>query len=67
MDNTTYVPLNTLSEQLGLPTAWLKVEAEAGHIPCLRAGRRLMFDPEAVRKALTDRTVKTRQEGDDDD
>ena len=36
----------------GLTTSWLKAEAEAGRIPCLRAGRRLLFDPLAVDQAL---------------
>ena len=36
----------------GLSMDWLKSEAEAGRVPCFRAGRRLLFDPEAVERAL---------------
>lgn len=35
-----------------LSAAWLKAEAEAGRIPSLKAGRRLLFDAEAVEAAL---------------
>ena len=63
MKSTTYIPLTVLSEQAGLPAAWLKAEADAGRIPCLRAGRRLMFDAEAVKKALADRMVEALKQG----
>ncbi len=39
----------------GLTIAWLKAEAEAGRIPCFRAGRRLLFDAAAVEQALIER------------
>jgi hypothetical protein len=47
--------LNRLSERTGLPTAWLRREADAGHLPCIRAGRLRMFDLAAVLKALAER------------
>lgn len=52
MDKKLLVSLSELSERTGLPVAWLKREAEAGRVPCIRAGRRRFFDPEAVRKSL---------------
>ena len=39
----------------GLTVAWLQAEAEAGRIPCFRAGRRLLFDPDAVQRVLLKR------------
>lgn len=39
----------------GLSMAWLRREAEAGRIPSFRAGRRLLFDPDAVNAALIER------------
>jgi len=36
--------LNELSELTGLPAAWLRREADAGRLPCIRAGRLRMFD-----------------------
>ncbi len=47
------------AEQVNLPVRWLKAEAEAGRIPHLRIGRRLMFNLQAVRKALLDRAEQT--------
>ncbi len=37
----------------------MKAEAEAGRIPHLRIGRRLMFNLQAVRKALLERAEQT--------
>jgi len=41
---------------------WLKREADAGRLPFLRVGRRMMFDLDAVLKALLER----REGGTDD-
>lgn len=49
-------------QRFGLSMAWLKAEAEAGRIPCLRAGRRLLFDPDAVEQELIERARRA-QEG----
>lgn len=51
--------LLALSRQLGLPVSWLKAEARAGNIPCLRVGKRkLRFDVKAVERTLTRRAGK---------
>lgn len=55
--------LNELADRTGLPVAWLKREADAGRLPCVRAGRRMFFDAEAVRQALTERQRDARREG----
>lgn len=55
MDATKLLTLNALSERTGLPAAWLKREADAGRLPCIRAGRRRMFDLAAVMKTMADR------------
>lgn len=39
-------------KRFGLSINWLKAEAEAGRIPSFRAGRKLLFDPEAVEQSL---------------
>ena len=36
----------------GLTATWFRTEAEAGRLPCLRAGPRLLFDADAVERAL---------------
>ena len=38
--------------------AWLKREADAGRLPCIRAGRRRMFDLASVLKALSAKPAK---------
>lgn len=43
-----YIDTSELGRRTGLPLAWLKREADANRIPCIRAGRRRMFDLEAV-------------------
>lgn len=48
------VALPTLARRVSLPVAWLKAEAEAGHLPHLKVGRRLLFSVEAVEEALVE-------------
>ena len=55
MDNAGFIPLEPLASKLGLPQYWLKAEADAGRIPCLKIGRRRLFNADAVRLALLDR------------
>jgi len=52
MQEATLVNLYGLSNRLNLPIVWLKAEAEEGRIPCLRVGRKLLFNPAAVEQAL---------------
>ena len=53
--NSKLISLGDLSDRTGLPMAWLKREADAGRLPCIRAGRWRMFDLDAVLKALCER------------
>jgi hypothetical protein len=48
-------------KRFGLSIAWLKAEAEAGRIPCFKAGRKLLFDAEAVELSLLQRARVTRE------
>lgn len=50
-----FVPVDIAATRLGVPAAWLKTEAEAGRVPCLRAGRRLLMNVRMVRRALAER------------
>jgi hypothetical protein len=54
--NETFVPLHVAAARLGVPTAWLRTEAEAGRISSLRAGRRLLINPRMVEAELLLRT-----------
>src|SRR5262249_59906699 len=53
----TLTGLTGLSARLRLPRLWLRAEALAGRIPCLKIGRKLLFNPDAVEKALADRAA----------
>jgi excisionase family DNA binding protein len=50
--STTFHTLDSLAGWLGLPRAFLHDLARDGKIPCLRVGRWMRFDEEAVRTAL---------------
>lgn len=52
---TKLISLNRLAERTGLPVAWLRREADAGRLPCIRAGRLRMFDLAEVLRTLTER------------
>ncbi len=51
------VNVHGLARRLRLPAAWLRDEAEAGRIPSLKAGRRRLFNVEAVEHCLLDRAA----------
>jgi hypothetical protein len=48
----TFLPLHSTAARLGVPIAWLRAEADANRVPVLRAGRRLLFNPEVVKAVL---------------
>ncbi|MCZ6651778.1 MAG: hypothetical protein O7D91_01990 [Planctomycetota bacterium] len=60
--DVTYYSLEALAAALALPKGWLKHEADAGRIPCLRVNSRRMFDLQAVRDALAERAIQNRTE-----
>lgn len=50
-----FKPIRHVAAKLGVPVAWLKAEAEAGRIPCLRAGRQILLHLDTVEQVLLDR------------
>jgi hypothetical protein len=54
-EQSKFVTLSELARATRLPARWLQREADAGRLPCLRAGRRRMFDLAAVLAALAKR------------
>lgn len=54
-DDHSPLTLAEMARWLRVPQKWLRQEAEAGNIPHLRAGSRLLFDPEAVERVIRDR------------
>ena len=60
MDRTIdLLPLGPMARRLRVPVAWLRAEAEAGRVPHLTAGARLLFDPDAVKRVLAERARVT--------
>jgi hypothetical protein len=55
MNQPKLLPLGPVARRLRVPSRWLREEAEAGRVPCLRANRTLLFDPRAVEAALLER------------
>jgi hypothetical protein len=53
--NSQLVPINVAARWLRVPVSWLRAEAEAGRIPCLRAGKAILCDFAAVEAALLER------------
>lgn len=60
----SFISLHRLSQVTGLPAAWLKAEANADRIPCLKVGRRLLFNLAVVERALFERSgIPTASQG----
>jgi hypothetical protein len=49
------LPLHRLAARLRLPADWLRAEALSGRIPCLRVGKKMLFNAEAVERVLAER------------
>jgi glutathione S-transferase len=45
------------ARRLGVSSRWLKSEATAGRVPCLRADSRFLFDETAVTEVLRERAA----------
>ncbi len=57
--------LARMARRLGVTQNWLRTQADAGEVPCLKAGRRHLFNPSAVEEVLASEAANTRQGGDD--
>jgi len=53
--------LHQLAIRLRLPREWLRAEAMAGRIPCLRAGRKLLFSLATIERILAERAATSRE------
>lgn len=56
--------LSRMARRIGVTQQWLREEAEAGRLPCLRAGRRFLFNVEAVQQAIASKAAHLGQGGD---
>jgi hypothetical protein len=55
--------LQQLSRLLRVPATWLKAEADASRLPCVRAGSQRLFNAEVVERILAERAAKERTDG----
>lgn len=46
------LPLRRMATKLGVPSKWLREQAESGQVPGLRAGNRWLFYPDAAADAV---------------
>lgn len=50
-----FLSADVIANRLGVAAAWLRAEARANRVPCLRTGARMLFNFEDVRDTLRDR------------
>ncbi len=53
--DTELLPLARAARRVGVAARWLRAEADAGRVPCLRAGARYLFDVRALTQTLARR------------
>jgi hypothetical protein len=53
--------LHQLAVRLRLPREWLREEALGGRLPCLRVGRKLLFNLSTVERTLAERAATSRE------
>jgi hypothetical protein len=51
------ITLHQLAVRLRLPREWLRAEALAGRLPCLRVRRKLLFSLPTVERILAERAA----------
>jgi len=49
------LPLFAMARRLHVPNKWLRTEAEAGRLPCLIAGKQILFNPAIVEPLIIER------------
>lgn len=60
------LPLRRMAARLGVPSKWLREQAENGKVPGLRAGDRWLFVPDATSaavRAMAGQAVEANQGG----
>jgi hypothetical protein len=60
-ENHALLPIGPMARRLRVTVAWLRGEAEAGRIPCLKAAKRYLFAPDTVERVLAERAATEKQ------
>lgn len=53
--------LSVAARRIGVTKKWLKAEATAGRVPCLRAGTSFLFDEATLKESLRTRASSHEQ------
>jgi hypothetical protein len=61
-NKSVLLPLNAMARRARVPTTWLRDEANAGKIAHLKAGSRILFDPQTVEQTLLERARQSAKE-----
>lgn len=55
--------LPRMARRLGVPRQWLEQQAAAGKVPCLKVGKRYLFNAVAVQESVAVIAARTRLGG----
>jgi hypothetical protein len=58
----TLANIHDLARRFAIPAGWFREEAEAGRLPCLKAGGCYLFNVRAVEQALAERAAARERE-----
>lgn len=58
METRRLITVRSMAARLRVPAKWLRQEALAGRVPCLRAGTAILVNPEAVESELCRRAAE---------
>jgi hypothetical protein len=62
MQYSSLLSVRAVAKHFGVTATWLKAEADAGRVPCLRAGKRYLFNTPAVEAVLFERAAAAAKE-----
>jgi excisionase family DNA binding protein len=57
-DERTFIPLFRMASLAGVPETWLRAEVDAGRLPHLRTGRRILVNRDEIERALMARAAQ---------
>lgn len=60
---TELLSLARMARRIGVTQDWLRTEADTGRVPCLKAGKRYLFNAAAVQEALAAKAAASTLQG----
>lgn len=62
-EESKLLPSFVMARRLHVPNKWLRAEAEAGRLPCLIAGKQILFNPAIVEPLIIERASREVKNG----